>query len=61
MQLERVGGVTVGDFLLQVGWQVDDMDGAKGAALHTDTATNAELLRDEGYFGGWGDLNTQLS
>jgi len=61
MQLERVGRVTVSDLLLQVGGQVDNVDSAKGATLHANTATNAEILRDEGNLGGGRHLNTHLA
>jgi len=48
VELEAVGGIAVGDLAVEVGGQVDDGDGAKGAALGADTATDTELLRDEG-------------
>lgn len=41
MQLEAVGGVSVGDLSLQVGGQVDDVDGVKGALFGTDAASDA--------------------
>ena len=29
----------MGDFCVQIGWQVDDVDGAKGTLLGTNTAS----------------------
>lgn len=40
MKLEGVGTVSVSDHGVQVGRQVDNVDGTKGALLGTDTATN---------------------
>ena len=61
VKLEGVGGVSVGDLRLEVGWQVDNVDGAEWALLWADTASNAEGLRDEGDFGGWINLDTEAS
>ena len=61
VKLEGVGGVSVGDLRLEVGWQVDNVDGAEWALLWTDTASNAEGLRDEGDLGGWINLDTEAS
>lgn len=61
MELEAVGRVAVGDLGLEVGGQVDDGDGIKGALLGADTAPNAQLLRDEGDFRRVGDLDAQLA
>lgn len=61
MQLEAIGTITVGDLALEVGGQVDDGDGLKGALLGADTTTNAERLGDEGQAIGRGDLNAELS
>lgn len=47
MQLETVGRVAVGDLGLQVGRQVDDVNGTEWAFLRTDTTTNAQALGDE--------------
>jgi hypothetical protein len=41
MKLEAVGAVTVSDLRLEVGGQVDDVDGIEGTLLRTDTAPNA--------------------
>lgn len=61
MQLEAVGGVPVGDFGLQVGGQVDDMDGAEGAFLGADTAADTQTFGNEGDLGLRSDLNAELS
>jgi hypothetical protein len=47
MQLEAVGGVSVRNMGLEVGWKVDDIDGAKGAFLRTDAAANTQTFRNE--------------
>lgn len=41
MQFEAVGRVPVGDLCLEIGGEVDDIDGAKGTFLRADTAANA--------------------
>lgn len=46
---------------LEIGGQVDDVDGVEGALLGTDTASDAEPLRDEGNLGLGRDLNAELS
>lgn len=51
----------MGDLGLEVGGQVDDVDGVEGTFLGTDTASNAEALRDEGDFGGIVDFDAQLA
>lgn len=61
VKLERVGRVSVGDLRLEVGWQVDNVDGAERALLWADTASNAERLGDEGDLGGWINLDTEAS
>lgn len=48
VELEAVGGITVGDLALEVRGQVDNGDGAEWAAFRADTATNTQLFRDEG-------------
>lgn len=48
MELEAVGGIAMGDLALEVGGQVDNGDGAEGAALGADTTTNAQRLGDKG-------------
>ena len=61
VELEAVGRVTVGDLRLEVGGQVDDVDGVERTFLWADTATDTETLGDEGNLGGAVDLNTELS
>lgn len=61
MKLEAVGGVPVGDRAIQVGRQVDNVDGAKRAFLGTDTTTNAQTFRDEGDLGFGAHFDTELS
>lgn len=61
MQLEGVGGVAVGDLSLEVGGQVDDVDGVEGTFLRTDTATDAETLTNEGDLGGWVDFDAEFA
>ena len=61
VKLEGVGGVSVSDLRLEVGWQVDNVDGAEWALLWTDTATNAEGLGDERDLGGWINFDTEAS
>lgn len=61
VQLEAVGGVTVCDLALEVGGQVDNLDGVEGALLGADTATDTEALTDEGDLAGAVDLDTQLA
>jgi len=58
MQLEAVGRVAVCDLSLEVGGQVDDVDGVEGAFLGTDTAADAQAFADEGYAGGGVDFDT---
>lgn len=41
MQLETVGRVSMSDLGLEIGGQIDDVNGAEGALLWADTTTNA--------------------
>lgn len=61
VQLEAVGRVSVGDLGLEVGGQVDDVDGVEGAFLGADTATDTQALRDEGDLGLGRDFDAQLA
>jgi hypothetical protein len=61
VQLEAVRRITMRDLGLEVGGQVDDVDGVEGAFLRADTATDAETLGDEGDFGCVVDFDTQLA
>ena len=49
------------DLGLEVGGQVDNVDGVEGAFLGTDTATDTEALGDEGNLGHVVDLDAQLA
>lgn len=51
----------MGDLGLEVGWQIDDMDGAKGTFLRTDTATNTQSFRDICDFGLGCDFDTEFA
>lgn len=46
---------------LQIGRQVDDVDGAKRTFLRTDTTADAKAFGYEGDLGVWGDLDTELA
>lgn len=59
MQLEGVGAVSMGGLVLEVGGELNDVDGLKGALFGADTATDAERLRDECNFGCWCNLDAQ--
>jgi hypothetical protein len=61
VQLEAVGGVTVGDLGLQVGGQVDDGDGTEGTLLGADTATDAKGFGDKGDLRFGGHFNAKLT
>lgn len=40
MKLEAIGRVSMGDLGLEICRQVDDVDGSKGAFLHTNATSN---------------------
>ena len=61
VQLEAVGGVTVGDLALQIGGQVDDVDGTEGTLLGANTATNAKAFGDKGDLRFGGHFNAKLT
>lgn len=61
VQFEAVGGVAVGDLALEVGGQVDDLDGVEGALLRADTATDTQALTDEGDLAVRVDFDTELA
>lgn len=44
MKLEAVGRISMGDLRLEIGWQIDDVDCAKGTFLWADTTTNTQTL-----------------
>lgn len=49
------------DLGLEVGGQVDDVDGIEGALLGADTATNTERLGDEREAGFGRNFNAELA
>ena len=57
MELEAVGGVSMGNLSLEVGGQVDDVNGTKGTFLGTNATADAESFGDEGDFRVGGDLD----
>ena len=61
MQLEAVGGVSVGDFGFQVGGQVDNVNRTERTLLRTDTTTDAKTFGNEGDLGFGSDLDTELA
>lgn len=61
MQLETVGTIAVGNLAFQIGRQVDDGDGVKGAFLRANTTSNAQRLRDEGEARLRRDFDAELS
>jgi hypothetical protein len=61
VQLETVGSISVGDLAFEVGGQVDDGNGVKGALLGADTATDTKGLGDEGQLRVGLDLNAEFA
>jgi hypothetical protein len=61
VQLEAVRRVSMRDLGLEVGGQVDNIDGVEGAFLGADTAANTQALGDEGDLGHVVDLDAQLA
>lgn len=61
VKLEAVGRVTVGDLGLEVGGQVDDVNGSEWTLLGTDTTTNAQALGDKGDLRSGIDFNAKLA
>lgn len=49
------------NFLLQIGGEIDDSDGAERAFLDADTATDTEVLRNERNFLCGRNFDTELS
>lgn len=47
----------MGDLSLEIGGQIDDVDGVERTFFRADAATNAETLRDEGDSGVWSDFD----
>jgi hypothetical protein len=61
MELEAIGGVSMGDLAFEIRGKVDNCNGAEGAFLRADTATNAESFGDEGEPRFRGHFDTELS
>lgn len=51
----------MGDLGFEVGRQIDDVDGAEGTFLGTDTAPYTQALGNEGDLGFRGDFDAQLA
>lgn len=49
------------DFGLEIGGQVDNIDGTERTLLWANTATDTKHFRNEGNFGGWFDLNAEFA
>jgi len=61
VQLEAVGRVAVGDLCLEVGRQVDDVDGVKGTFLRANATSYAQSFGDEGDPARGVDLDAELA
>jgi hypothetical protein len=61
MELEAVGGVSMSDMGLEISWEIDDIDGAEGAFLRTDTAANTQTFRNESNLRLGSDFDTEAS
>lgn len=61
VQLEAVGGITVGDLGLQVRGQVDDVDGIEGALFRADATSDTQPLGNEGDLGVGRHFDAQLA
>jgi hypothetical protein len=51
----------MGNLGLEVGWEVDDVDGAKRAFLRTNTATDTQTFRDICDFRLWSDFYAKFA
>lgn len=51
----------MGNLGLEIGWEVDDVDGAKRAFLRADTAADTQAFRDICDFGLWGDFYAEFA
>jgi hypothetical protein len=61
VELEAVRRVAVGNLGLEVGGQVDDVNGSEGTLFGTDTTTNTQALGNEGNLGSGIDFNAKLA
>lgn len=58
VEFETVRGVPMGDLSLEIGRQIDNVDGVERAFFRADTATDAETLGYEGDSGVGSDFDT---
>ena len=49
------------DLRLEIGGQVDDINGPKRALLYTDTTSYTKTLGDESNLGLWSNLDAELA
>lgn len=61
MEFEAVGRVAVSDLSLEIGRQIDNVNGAERTFLGADTTADAEAFGYKGDLGLWGNLNTELA
>jgi hypothetical protein len=61
VQLEAVRAISVADLRLEVGRQVDDVDGVEGTFLGADAAADAQAFADEGDLAFRRDFNAQFA
>jgi hypothetical protein len=61
VEFEAVGRVAVTDFSLEIGRQINDVDGTERAFLGTDTTADAETFGYIGDLGLRGNLNAELA
>ncbi|KAI3494682.1 hypothetical protein L1887_40498 [Cichorium endivia] len=61
VELERVGAVSVRGLVLEVGGQLDNVDGLEGALFGADTTADAERFGDEGDLARRRHLDTQTA
>ena len=61
MKLEAICRIAVGDLGLEVGGQVDDVDGPKGAFLWANTASDAKAFRDKCNLGLCVDFDAEFA
>jgi hypothetical protein len=61
VEFEAVGRVAVCDLSLEIGRQIDDVDGAERAFFGTDTTADAKTFGYKGNLRLWGNLNAELA
>lgn len=57
MELETVGGISMGDLGLKVGRQIDDVDGTERTFLGADAAADTQTFRYESNLRVRGDFD----